>query len=115
MHAGKRHVPAEVPTRLAEHLGDDELTARELDVLRLIREGSKNKEIAARLEITEATVNFHIKNLAGNHRVPEICRCLSGSINCHISAAVPPVLRCVASPLCQRTYVDRSCGVFDSQ
>ena len=63
VHAGRRHVPAEVATRLAEHLGDDELTARELDVLRLIRDGSKNKEIAARLEISEATVNFHIKNL----------------------------------------------------
>ena len=63
VHAGKRCVPAEVATRLAEHLGDDELTVRELDVLRLIRDGSKNKEIAARLEISEATVNFHIKNI----------------------------------------------------
>ena len=63
VHAGKRCVPAEVATRLAEHVGDDELTARELEVLRLIRDGSKNKEIAARLEISEATVNFHIKNL----------------------------------------------------
>ena len=63
VHAGRRHVPAEVATRLAEHLGDDELTARELDVLRLIRDGSKNKEIAGRLQISEATVNFHIKNL----------------------------------------------------
>jgi len=63
VHAGRRYVPAEVATRLAEHVGDDELTARELDVLRLIRDGSKNKEIAARLEISEATVNFHIKNL----------------------------------------------------
>jgi len=63
VHAGKRYLPAEVATLLAEHVGDDELTARELDVLRLIRDGSKNKEIAARLEITEATVNFHIKNI----------------------------------------------------
>ena len=63
VHAGKRYVAAEVATCLAEHMGDDELTGRELDVLRLIRDGSKNKEIAARLEISEATVNFHIKNL----------------------------------------------------
>ena len=63
VHAGGRCVPADVATRLVEHLGDDELTTRELEVLRLIRDGSKNKEIAARLEITEATVNFHIKNL----------------------------------------------------
>ena len=65
VHAGKRNVPAAVATRLAEHVGEGELTARELDVLRLIRDGSKNKEIAARLEISEATVNFHIKNLVG--------------------------------------------------
>jgi len=63
VHAGKRHVPAEVATRVAEHLGDDELTTRELDVLRCIRDGSKTKEIAARLNISETTVNSHIKNL----------------------------------------------------
>jgi DNA-binding NarL/FixJ family response regulator len=63
VHAGNRHVPPEVATRLAEHFGDDVLTPRELEVLRLIRDGSKNKEIAARLNISETTVNFHIKNL----------------------------------------------------
>jgi DNA-binding NarL/FixJ family response regulator len=65
VHAGNRHVPAEVASRLAEHLGDESLTVRELDVLRHIRDGFKNKEIAARLEISETTVNFHIKNLVG--------------------------------------------------
>jgi DNA-binding NarL/FixJ family response regulator len=63
VHAGKRHVPAELATRVAEHLGDDELTTRELDVLRLIRDGCKTKAIAARLNISETTVNSHIKNL----------------------------------------------------
>src|ERR1700724_578989 len=63
VHAGKRHVPPEVAARLAEHLGDDDLTARELDVLRLIRDGHRNKQIAGRLNIAETTVNFHIKNL----------------------------------------------------
>jgi DNA-binding NarL/FixJ family response regulator len=63
VHAGKRHVPPEVAARLAEHLGDDDLTARELDVLRLIRDGNRNKQIADRLDIAETTVNFHIKNL----------------------------------------------------
>ncbi len=65
VHAGNRHVPSEVAARLAEHIGDDTLTPRELEVLRLIRDGSKNKEIAARLSISETTVNFHIKNLVG--------------------------------------------------
>ncbi len=63
VHAGKRHIPAEVAARLAEHLGDGALTARELDVLHLIRDGFRNKEIADRLAIAETTVNFHIKNL----------------------------------------------------
>jgi len=63
VHAGRRHVPPEVATRLAEHLGDDDLTKRELEVLRLIRDGYRNKQIADHLSIAETTVNFHIKNL----------------------------------------------------
>jgi DNA-binding NarL/FixJ family response regulator len=63
VHAGRKHVPAEVAARLAEHLGEETLTARELDVLRLIRDGHRNKQIADELGIAETTVNFHIKNL----------------------------------------------------
>ena len=63
VHTGKRHVPPEVAARLAEHLGDDDLTSRELEVLRLIRDGYRNKQIADQLTIAETTVNFHIKNL----------------------------------------------------
>jgi DNA-binding NarL/FixJ family response regulator len=63
VHEGRRHVPPEVAARLAEHLGDDDLTPRELEVLRLIRDGNRNKEIAGQLAISETTVNFHIKNL----------------------------------------------------
>lgn len=63
VHAGRRHVPPEVAARLAEYMGDDDLTAREMDVLRLIRDGYKNKQIADQLTISENTVNFHIKNL----------------------------------------------------
>jgi DNA-binding NarL/FixJ family response regulator len=63
VHGGGRHVPAEVAARLAEHLGEEDLTTRELEVLRLIRDGFRNKQIADRLCIAETTVNFHIKNL----------------------------------------------------
>ena len=63
VHAGRRHVPTEIAARLAEHLGDENLTTRELDVLRLIRDGHRNKQIADELGIAETTVNFHIKNL----------------------------------------------------
>jgi DNA-binding NarL/FixJ family response regulator len=63
VHAGGKHVPTEIAALLAEHLGDQNLTARELDVLRLIRDGHRNKHIADQLGIAETTVNFHIKNL----------------------------------------------------
>jgi DNA-binding NarL/FixJ family response regulator len=63
VHAGRRHVPPELAVRLAESLGDGELTARELEVLRLIRDGYRNKQIADQLTIAETTVSFHIKNL----------------------------------------------------
>jgi len=63
VHAGNRRVPPEVAACLAEHLGDDDLTDRELEVLQLIRDGYRNKQIADRLAIAETTVNFHIKNL----------------------------------------------------
>ena len=63
VHAGRRHISPEVAARLSEHLGDDDLTARELDVLRLIRDGRRNKQIADQLAISENTVNFHVKNL----------------------------------------------------
>ena len=62
-HAGKRHVPPEVLARLAEHLGEEDLTTRELEVLQLIRDGYRNKQIAGQLAIAETTVNFHIKNI----------------------------------------------------
>ena len=65
VHAGQRHVPAEVAARLAQHLGEEDLTPRELDVLRLVRDGFKNKQVADQLSISENTVNFHIKNLVG--------------------------------------------------
>src|SRR5262245_32490750 len=63
VHAGGRHIPPDVAARLAEHLGEEDLTARELEVLQLIRDGYRNKQIADQLAIAETTVNFHIKNL----------------------------------------------------
>jgi DNA-binding NarL/FixJ family response regulator len=68
VHKGGRHVPPEVAARLAEHMGDDDLTTRELEVLRLIRDGYRNKQIADQLTIAETTVNFHIKNLVDKLR-----------------------------------------------
>jgi DNA-binding NarL/FixJ family response regulator len=63
VHRGRKQIPAEVAARVAEHLGDEELTPRELEVLCLVRDGKRNKQIADELEISETTVNFHIKNV----------------------------------------------------
>jgi DNA-binding NarL/FixJ family response regulator len=63
VHSGRRCILPEVAVRLSEHYGEDSLTDRELQVLRLIRDGHRNKQIADHLAIAETTVNFHIKNL----------------------------------------------------
>jgi len=63
VHAGQRRIPPEVAAELALHAGDDALTAREIEVLRLIAEGSANKIVADRLSITEETVKAHVKNI----------------------------------------------------
>jgi DNA-binding NarL/FixJ family response regulator len=63
VHAGQRHVAPNVATRVVEHLGEEDLSVREMEVLRLIRDGYRNKQIGAQLAIAETTVNFHIKNI----------------------------------------------------
>lgn len=60
---GRKVVPSDVASSVAEHLGQEDLTPRELEVLELIREGNKNKQIADQLTISETTVNFHIRNI----------------------------------------------------
>jgi DNA-binding NarL/FixJ family response regulator len=60
---GRRHIPSEVASTIAEHLGQEELSPRESSVLRLIRDGHRNKQIAGCLGICETTVNFHIRNI----------------------------------------------------
>lgn len=60
---GDRFVPADIASKLAERIGGNELTARELEVLRGIIEGLANKEIAAHLGIAEGTVKIHLNNI----------------------------------------------------
>jgi DNA-binding NarL/FixJ family response regulator len=65
VHKGKLHIPAAVAEKLAQRVSGQELTARELSVLERIVAGRANKEIAADLFISEATVKTHINNLLG--------------------------------------------------
>jgi DNA-binding NarL/FixJ family response regulator len=72
VHAGQKRVPAELASGLAEHTGEDQLSEREIEVLRLIAAGNANKEIAAQLDLAEDTVKRHVTNilskLAANDR-----------------------------------------------
>jgi DNA-binding NarL/FixJ family response regulator len=63
VHAGKKRVPPEIAARLAEHVGEEVLTSREIDVLRHIAGGNRNRDIADRLFISEETVKVHIKHI----------------------------------------------------
>ena len=63
IHAGHKRLSPEVAAEIAEHVSDNALTPREVDVLRLVAGGNANKEIAARLSLTEETVKSHIRNI----------------------------------------------------
>ena len=63
VHAGKKRIPPEVAARLAEHLSDESLTEREIDVLRRIAGGNRNRDIAELLCISEDTVKGHIRHI----------------------------------------------------
>jgi DNA-binding NarL/FixJ family response regulator len=63
VHAGKKRIPAEVAAHLAEHMSDEELTVREIEVLRRIAEGNRNRDIGEVLFISEETVKVHVKHI----------------------------------------------------
>ena len=63
VHAGRKNLSPEVSFDLAEHAAEDALSPLEVRVLRLIAEGNSNKEIAARLSVTEDSVKGHVRNI----------------------------------------------------
>ena len=63
VHAGKKRLPGPIAARLAEHLGQESLTAREVQVLMKVAEGNRNQDIAAQLGISEETVKVHLKHI----------------------------------------------------
>ena len=63
VHAGRKRIPAEIAAQLAEHMSDENLTARETEVLRHVAGGNRNREIAELLYISEETVKVHIKHI----------------------------------------------------
>ncbi len=61
VHAGRRHVTAEIASELAIHAGEDTLSERELDVLNVVASGKSNKEVARDLSVSEDTIKGHLK------------------------------------------------------
>lgn len=63
VHSGKTRVPPQVASQLAEHMSDEALTSREVEVLRKVADGNRNKDIADLLFISEETVKVHMKHI----------------------------------------------------
>jgi len=69
VHAGKRRIPAALAQKLAEHMADEPISPRELEVLSLMAAGKRNKEIAGELSIAEDTVKMHVRNILSKLQV----------------------------------------------
>ena len=63
VYSGKKHIPPEIAAHLAEHMGDESLSKREVDVLQKIAGGNRNGDIAELLFISEETVKGHVKHI----------------------------------------------------
>lgn len=63
VNAGRRYIPQKIAAELAEHYAEDDLSDREIEVLREVARGTSNKIIASRLSISEATVKAHMQNI----------------------------------------------------
>jgi DNA-binding NarL/FixJ family response regulator len=63
VHAGKRSIPSEIAVHLAEHYSDEALTEREIDILRQLAGGNRNRDIGDKLFISEETVKVHLKHI----------------------------------------------------
>lgn len=63
VHGGRKHIPSDIASEIAEHAGGDELSEREIEILGRLAAGGSNKQIAVRLGISEQTVKAHMKNI----------------------------------------------------
>jgi DNA-binding NarL/FixJ family response regulator len=63
VHAGRKKIPSEIAAQLAEHISDERLTDREIDVLKHVASGNRNRDVAELLAISEETVKVHVKHI----------------------------------------------------
>src|SRR3981189_2762493 len=95
VHAGQKRIPPDVAFELAEHATDDSLSAREIEVLRLISGGNANKEIAGQLSITEETVKGHVKNILAKRGANDRTHAVTIGLKRGIIELKPPRQRCI--------------------
>jgi DNA-binding NarL/FixJ family response regulator len=77
VHSGKTSVPPEVTAHLIEHMGDEQLTTREVEVLRHVAGGNRNRDIAERLFISEETVKVHLRHIMEKLRASDRSEAIS--------------------------------------
>jgi DNA-binding NarL/FixJ family response regulator len=63
VHGGRKHLPAEIAANLVEHFDGDALSEREIEVLKRMAEGDRNRDIGVCLSISEETVKVHIRHI----------------------------------------------------
>jgi DNA-binding NarL/FixJ family response regulator len=84
VHVGRKRIRPEVTSRLADHMGEEDLTAREIDVLRHLAEGNRNRDTAEKLFISEETVKVHVNHsmekLGANDRTEAVAIALRRGI-----------------------------------
>jgi DNA-binding NarL/FixJ family response regulator len=68
VNAGRRKIPPEIAAELADHIMEDALTDREIEVLRRVAIGNSNKIIGAQLNVSEATIKGHMKSILAKLR-----------------------------------------------
>jgi two-component system, NarL family, response regulator len=81
VYKGQRYIPASIAAKLAERMGCQELSDRELDVLRLIAKGKNNQQISAALNIVESTVRFHANNIFSKLNASDRTQALVTALN----------------------------------
>jgi DNA-binding NarL/FixJ family response regulator len=84
VRAGKKRVPPEVAAHLAEHLSDESLTEREIEVLRHISGGNRNRDIAERLSISEETVKVHLRHIMEKLGASDRTQAVTIAVRCGI-------------------------------
>lgn len=81
VYKGQRYIPPTIAAKLAERMGSEELSDRELEVLRLIAKGKNNQQISNVLNIAESTVRFHTNNIFGKLNVSDRTQALVTALN----------------------------------